>query len=361
MIRPPEEQKSDAPARRLTATIAVPLEPQLVTLIARSDGNLEVLYEPELLPPPRFPGDHRGAEDFCRSAAGEERWQAMLARAEILFGIPGDTPAGLVAAVRSNPGLGWVQAMAAGAGEQVRAAGLTSVELERVTVTTTAGIHAVPLAEFCLFGLLAFARGLPRLRADQQARRWGHYPVPEVTGRRLVIAGLGQIGVEVARLARAFGMEVIGVTRSGRSESRDVAAVHPTSELPALLESADALVISMPLTAETEGLIDGTTLARLKPGATLVNVGRGGVIDEEALVQALRDGRIAGAALDVFTHEPLPADSPLWELPNVIISPHTAALSVHENARIVERFVTNLELYRRGEPLLSRVDPQLLY
>lgn len=346
---------------RLTAAIAVPLEPELVERIAQSDETLEVLYQPSLLPPPRFPADHRGAEDFRRSPAGERRWQAMLARAEVLFGIPGDTPAGLAGAVRSNPGLRWVQAMAAGAGEQVREAGLTSEELERVTVTSAAGIHAVPLAEFCLFGLLAFARGLPRLQADQRARRWSHYATPELTGRGLVIAGLGQIGIEVARLARAFGMEVIGVTRSGRSDSRDVTAVHRTSELPALLESADALVIAMPLTDETQGLIDGATLAHLKPGATVVNVGRGGVIDEKALVQALRDGRIAGAALDVFTQEPLPADSPLWRLPNVIISPHTAALSAHENERIVERFLTNLERYRTGEPLLSRVDPQLLY
>jgi glyoxylate/hydroxypyruvate reductase A len=342
--------------------IAVPLEAELVERMTKSDRQLEVLFEPDLLPPPRFPSDHRGAEDFRRSPAEEQRWQAMLERAEILFGLPGDSPEGLAQAVRAYPGLRWVQATSAGAGEQVRAAALTAEELSRVTVTTAAGIHAVPLAEFCMLGLLAFARGLPALQADQQARRWGaHHPVPELAGRRLVIAGMGQIGAEVARLARAFGMEVIGVTRSGRSDCGDVAAVHPTSELPQLLEEADALVIAMPLTEETRGLIDAPTLARLKPGATLVNVGRGGVVDEDALVRALQDGRIAGAALDVFTREPLPEDSPLWELPSVILSPHTAALSVHENERIVERFLTNLQRYRRREPLLSRVDPQLLY
>jgi glyoxylate/hydroxypyruvate reductase len=346
---------------RLTAAIAVPLEPELVERIAQSDESLEVLYDPGLLPRPYSMDDRWDSEDFRRSPAEEERWQAMLARAEILFGIPDDTPAGLAAAVRSSPGLRWVQAMAAGAGQQVAAAGLTSEELERVTVTSAAGIHAVPLAEFCLFGLLAFARGLPRLQADQRTGRWHPCAAPELTGQRLVIAGLGGIGDEVARLARAFRMEVIGVNRSGRSESRDVDAVHPTTELPALLESADALVIALPLTAETRGLIDGATLARLKPGATLVNVGRGGVIDEPALVQALRDGRIAGAALDVFTEEPLPADSPLWELPNVIISPHAAAWSMHESERMVERFLANLERYLSGEPLLSRVDPRLFY
>jgi glyoxylate/hydroxypyruvate reductase A len=322
---------------------------------------VELLYEPELLPPPRFPSDHRGSAEFVRSPPEEERWQELLGRAEILFGIPGDSPEGLAAIVRSSRQLRWVQATAAGAGEQVRAAGLSEQELERVIVTSAAGVHAGPLAEFCLFGLLAFARGLPRLLADQRERRWGHYPVAELAGRRLVIAGMGQIGTEVARRATAFGMDVVGVNRSGRGGPDDQVDVCPIEALPALLDDADALVISMPLTVETRGLIDGAMLARLRRGAILVNVGRGGVVDEEALVAALRDGQLAGAALDVFATEPLPPPSPLWELPNVIISSHTAALSVRENERIVERFLTNLEHYRRGEPLLSRVHPQLLY
>lgn len=124
---------------------------------------------------------------------------------------------------------------------------------------------------------------------------------------------------------------------------------------------ADAIVISLPLTPQTTGLLDATAIARIKPGATLVNVGRGGVLDEPALIDALRSGRLAGAALDVFAIEPLAADSPLWELPNVLVSPHTAGLSVYENERLVSLFVENLRRYLRGEDLLNRVDPQLLY
>jgi phosphoglycerate dehydrogenase-like enzyme len=348
-------------AEPVTVAIAVPLESELVEKISSVDGRVEVSYEPDLLPPMRFPADHRGAEDFRRPPDAERRWWKMLSVAEVLFGIPGDTGDGLAQAVRRCPDLRWVQATSAGAGEQLAAAALSEEDRRRVTVTSAAGVHAGPLAEFALFGLLAFAKDLPRLLADQRARHWGHYPVAELSGRSLLVVGLGQIGEEVARLAEAFGMRVTGVNRSGVSASPHVHEIRRTSELRDCLPEADAIVISLPLTEETSGLIDADAIARIKPGATLVNVGRGGVIDETALIEALGKGRLAGAALDVFATEPLPADSPLWELPNVLLSPHTAGLSVRENERIVTLFVENLRRYRRGEELINRVDPDLLY
>jgi phosphoglycerate dehydrogenase-like enzyme len=339
----------------------VPLQADLVEVICGADSELEVLFEPELLPPPRYPNDHRGEQGFARDSDGEARWRAMLARAEVLFGIPGDSPQGLADAVHGLPRLRWVQATAAGAGEQVRAASLTPEELERVIVTSSSGVHAGPLAEFCLLGLLAFAKDLPRLCADKQARRWGHYPMSELGDRTLLVIGLGKVGAEVARLAAAMRMRVVGVNRSGESACPHVDAVYATSELGRLVPDADALVITLPLTRATRGLIDADMIAAIKPGATLVNVGRGGVVDEPALITALRERRLSGAALDVFATEPLPADSPLWELPNVLLSPHTAALSLRENERIVELFCENVRRYRSGAPLLSRVDPDQLY
>lgn len=342
-------------------TIAGPLEAELVGSIRAVDSRVEVEYDPDLLPPPRFLGDHRGVDGFRRSPEDERRWRAMLAVAEVLFGIPGESPRGLADAVRANPGLRWVQATAAGAGEQVGAAQLTDEELARVIVTSGAGIHATPLAEFALFGMLAFAKDLPRMLADQRARRWGHYPVAELSGRTLLIVGLGQIGAQVARLAAAFGMRVVGLNRTGSGDHPHVDELDRIDALGDRLPEADAIVISLPLTPQTTGLLDATAIARIKPGATLVNVGRGGVLDEPALIDALRSGRLAGAALDVFAIEPLAADSPLWELPNVLVSPHTAGLSVYENERLVSLFVENLRRYLRGEDLLNRVDPQLLY
>ena len=352
---------TDAAAECVIVAVATPLEEELVAAIRAVDARLDVLYEPDLLAPIRYPGDHHGVEGFSRDAGAERRWQDLLGRAEVLFGLPGDSPAALAVVVRSNPGLRWVQGTAAGTGEQVKAAGLSPAELERVAVTSASGVHVGPLAEFCLLGLLAFTKDLPRLRANQQAHHWDHYPVAELHGGTLVILGLGAIGTEVARLAKAFGMHTIGINRRGVSESEHVDEAHAADDLHDLLGRADAVVVTLPLTEETAGMLDARAIGHFKPDAILVNVGRGGVIDEPALIEALREHRLRGAALEVFATEPLPRDSPLWDLSNVLISPHTAALSVHENERIDELFCENLRRYLAGEQLLSRVDTKLFY
>jgi glyoxylate/hydroxypyruvate reductase len=349
------------PGDRVIVVIATPLEAELVALIEAVDDRLDVRYQPDLLPPLRFPGDHRGAGSFRRNPEQENRWCAMVAGAEVLFGLPGDSPKGLADAVRASAGLRWVQATAGGAGEQVRAAGLTGEELSRVLITHAGGVHAGPLAEFAVLGLLAFTKGLPRLLADQRAHRWGHYPMAELADATVLIVGLGTIGTEVARLAKAFGMRVIAVNRTGRTDSPYVDEARPARFLPDLLPVAHGVVITLPLTEETRGLIDAAAISRMRTGAVLVDVGRGGVVDEPALVRALEEGRLAGAALDVFATEPLAPDNALWDLPNVLVSPHTAALSLRENERIVALFMENLRRYLAGDELISRVHPTLLY
>lgn len=352
----------DAPGSRdVVVVIATPLDPALVARIGDVDERLDVRYQTDLLPPPRYPCDHRGSDSFRRSDEEEDRWQTMLAEAEVLFGVPGDSPQGLADVVEANSRLRWIQGTAAGAGELLRHAGLTEDERDRVTVTSAAGVHAGPLAEFAMFGLLAFTKGLPRLLADTKTQRWEHYPVGELAGRTLLVVGLGAIGREVARLAAAFGMRVIAVNRTGKADVAHVDEVHPTSSLADLMPRAQGVVVTLPLTEETSGLLDADVISRMRADAIVVNVGRGGVIDEQALIQSLQDGRLCGAALDVFATEPLPADSPLWRLPNVLVSPHTAALSVHENERIVDLFSENLRRYLRGDDLLNRVDPTLFY
>lgn len=348
-------------ARRVVVVIATPLEPELVAHIDAVDHRLEVVFEPDLLPPPRFPSDHRGIDTFRRTEDQQGRWQAMLGSAEVLFGLPGDSAQGLAEVIRANAGLRWVQATAGGAGQQMQAAGLTDEELTRVLITSASGVHAGPLAEFALFGLLAFTKGLPRLLADTQARRWEHYPMAELADRTLLVVGLGSIGTAVARLAKAFGMHVIAVNRTGRTDVADIDEVRTSRFLGDLLPAAHAVVLTLPLTEQTRGMIDAQAISRMRTDAILINIGRGGVVEEDTLVQALKHGQLAGAALDVFATEPLPPDSPLWRLPNVLISPHTAALSVHENERIVTLFTENLGRYLRGDDLINRVAPTLLY
>jgi glyoxylate/hydroxypyruvate reductase A len=339
--------------------IAGPLEERLVEEIAAERG-VELLWEPSLLPPARYPGDHAGDPGFSRDADGEARWGEMLAGAEVLFGIPGDSPAGLAAAVAAAPGLRWVQATSAGAGEQVLAAELPPEALERVTLTTASGVHRVPLAEFAIFGLLAFAKDLPRLLADQRERVWGpKRPTGELHGRTLFLLGLGEIGLEVARLARALGMRTVGFKRTPAAEPPPwTDELRTADQLAATIDQADALVVTLPGTPATRGMIDREVIARMRRECVFVNLGRGSVVDEDALVEALREHRIAGAALDVFATEPLPAASELWGLDNVLISPHTAALSLHENQRIVALFVDNLRSWLAGRPLRNvvRVD-----
>jgi phosphoglycerate dehydrogenase-like enzyme len=341
--------------------IATPVEAELVAHLHEVDERFDVRFEPDLLPPPRFPSDHRGALDFRRSPDEQKRFRRLVGSAEVLYGIPGDTPTGLAWAVRASPGLRFLQATSAGAGEQVRAANLTAAELDRVAITSASGVHAVPLAEWSLLGLLAFTKNLPRLRRDAAERHWDHYPVDELRGRTVLVVGVGEIGAEIARLASAFGMRVLGVKRDVDEPVAHVESLHPPAALDELVEEVDAVVITLPLTQETRGLISRRTIGRMRDGSIVVNVGRGGVIDEEALIEALVSGKLAGAALDVFAEEPLPETSPLWALDNVIISPHTSALSWHENERIVELFADNLRRYLAGTELRSRVRTSVYY
>jgi len=348
---------------RTQVLIASPLEAELAVRIQAADPRAEVLFEPDLLPPARYPGDHRGDPSFARDAEGEARWRALLDRAEVLFGVPEDSTEGLAEVVNGLPRLRWVHATSAGAGEQVRKAGLSPEALKRVVITTSSGVHAVPLAEFAILGLLAMAKELPRLIEDQRARAWPEVrrPVRELSGQTLFLLGLGEIGREVARLGKALGMRTVGFRRTEGPPPEWVDEVHGPQRLAELAGQADAMVVSLPMTEQTAGLVDRAIIERLPASCIFVNIGRGGVVDEPALIDALRDRRIAGAVLDVFATEPLPADSPLWTLPNVLVTPHAAALSARENERIAELFADNLRRYLDGRPLRNVVEPGVYY
>ena len=348
---------------RTQVMIASPLEAELVARVRRADPRIEVLWEPDLLPPARYPADHGGDPAFRRDRAGEARWRAMLDRAEVLFGVPGDSVDALAEVVTSASRIRWIHATSAGAGEWVRRANLAPEDLERVAITTSSGVHAVPLAEFAILGLLAIAKELPRLVTDQRAKVWPEVrqPLRELHGQTLFLLGLGAIGREVARLGKALGMRTVGFRRTQGPPPEWVDEVHGPERLPDLAGEADAVVGSLPLTEQTAGLVDRATIERLPPDCIFVNVGRGGVVDEPALIDALRERRIGGAVLDVFAEEPLPPDSPLWTLPNVLVTPHAAALSPRENERIVELFVANLRRFLDGDPLTNVIEPGVYY
>lgn len=340
--------------------IASPLEADFVRAIAAAAPESSVAFEPDLLPPVRYPSDHRGPPDWRRSDAAEERWRGLLATAEILYGVPGDTGAGLAAALADAPHVRWVAGTSAGAGELVRAARLPPEVLERVIFTSAAGVHGGMLAEFIFGGIIALRKDFRRLERIRAEREWAHFASGELAGSTIAIVGLGSIGRTVARIARAFDMDVIAVTRSGEP-SPDAVLAFPMSRLGDAFAAADAVVVTLPGTEHTRGLVSGAVLARLRPNAIFCNVGRGSVVDQAALTEALERGAIAGAVLDVFEPEPLPPDDPLWRLENVIFSPHTMALSIRENERIVALFCDNLQRFANGLPLRNRVDTTEFY
>jgi phosphoglycerate dehydrogenase-like enzyme len=250
-----------------------------------------------------------------------------------------------------------VQTSSAGAGPLVKRLGLQESDL---IVTTASGIHAQPLSEFVFAALLFHTKELGRLQADQRAHQWNRFAGPELAGQTMAIIGPGRIGREVARIARAFRMRAVALGRDSnpaRAEALGLDRLYGREDLHAMLGEADCLVVCAPLTPETEDLLGADELAALKPGVVFVNIGRGAIVDEDALLRGLRDGRIAFAALDVFREEPLPADSPFWDMPNVLINPHSASTVVTENAKLAELFIRNLGHYLAGE--LDEMSPLL--
>ena len=345
----------------LKVALATPLEPGLRHLITDVDPSVDLLVDDSLLPPQRFPGDHDGDPAFHRTPEQQAAFDRLLSQADIFYGIPDTKPAALTSAVRANPDLRWVHTMAAGGGAAVKDAQLTAEELRRVLFTTSAGVHGLTLAEFAMFGILAGAKDLACLQALQAARQWSdRWAMKQVHEETILVVGLGGIGREVARLAKALGATVLGTKRSPEPVDY-VDEVHPTTSLPELVARADAIVFTLPGTDATNGLYDAELVAATKPGAVIVNVGRGTVLDEPSLIEGLQSGRLGSAFLDVVAVEPLPPESPLWGLPQVVIAPHTAALSPHEDRRIAELFATNLRRLIDGKELLNIVDTEHFY
>jgi phosphoglycerate dehydrogenase-like enzyme len=226
-----------------------------------------------------------------------------------------------------------------------------------IVVTRTRGLHNLPVSEWVMLQLLAVTKRLPELVVAQHEGKWRPVEIPvTIQGRTMGIVGYGEIGQTLAVRARAFGLRVVG-TRRHPQPAAELDALYPPDELDRLLAESDYVVILTPLTPETRGLIGAAQLRQMKPEAWLINVARGEVVQEEALLQALRDGSIAGAALDVFAQEPLPPDSPLWKLPNVLITPHSGGVRHPSfSGAALDQFLDNLERYSRGEPLRNQVD-----
>jgi phosphoglycerate dehydrogenase-like enzyme len=338
-----------------TIVIGSYLEPELVARIQAAPAAGRVIYEPGLLPVPRYQCDHTGPARAL-SAAELDRWRSLTAEADVFFDFDWLDPAGMAG---NAPNLRLVQATSAGIGGFMQRTGL---DRSGLAVTTAGGIHAVPLAEFALAGALYFVKGVPDLRRRQQARNWERYTTRQLAGQRALVVGLGGIGRQVTATFAALGVEVWGLGRDrGRYDIDGLSRVIGRDGLDEALPGTDLLILCCPLTPQTEGLIGREQLALLPPHAVLVNISRGQVVDQAALIDQLAAGRLGGACLDVFTPEPLPADSPLWGMDNVLVSPHSASTVATENTLLTELFLDNLERLADGRPLRNRYEPERGY
>ncbi len=276
----------------------------------------------------------------------------------------------LMPTINLVPKLKWVQGHFAGVDHF-----LDNPLIRSVILTTASGVHAPHMAEYILMLILAFAHKLPRMiehqhNVDWPQDRWSLFVPKELNASTLGIVGYGSIGRETARLAKAFGLRVLALKRDkrivkelgwrlpnvGDPAVEYVDRLYSTDQLRSMLSECDFVAITVPLTPETHKLIGAAELRSMKRDAILINVARGGVIDEAALIEALQNNLIGGAGLDVFEQEPLALNSPLWKLPNVILSPHVSGFSAHNDERAMDLFAENLRRYLNGDPLLNVVD-----
>ena len=334
------------------------LADDLVERVRNADPRVEVLYEPELLGEPRYMNDQHGSQ-VERTPLQEERWLELLDQADIIFGYISRPYAPKLTELA--PKVKWIQSPSAGIASAVKRAGWDKTD---ILLTTASGMHATPLAEFCVMSMLMFVKDYFHMAEEKKLKHWQRTCTTELRTKTLAVIGLGNVGGEVARLSRGMGMRVLGTKRTTKGvdpESVNVDKLYPQENFHMMLSEADFVVIIVPLNDETRGMMGRQEIAAMKKGSVLINIARGAIVDEPALIEALQSGHLAGLAADVFSREPLPPESPLWDMPNVIISPHSASTADTENAKLTEIFLDNLERFLAGKPMRNLLNKELLY
>ena len=286
--------------------------------------------------------------------AKKEELDTLLKDTDVIFGfVP---PKNVISRA---PKLKWMQATSAGVDRHQG----TEIWRSKVILTGVSGIHATPISEFVLGQMLMLAKNTPLSFKMKQTREWQRYMVHTLRGKTVGIIGLGHIGREVARLAKAFGMKVIATRRSAKQagKARNVDLLVPPGQMKELLAKSDYVVLTLPLTPETRHIIGEAELKAMKPTSYIINIGRGSLIDQEALIRALDKKQIAGAGLDVVTPEPLPKESRLWDYDNVILSPHISGGMEDYMIHATELFCENLKRYLNGKKLLNVIDKKKGY
>ncbi|MFZ0995581.1 MAG: D-2-hydroxyacid dehydrogenase [Candidatus Dormiibacterota bacterium] len=334
-----------------------PLELDLVEQLRRAHPEYQFTYPEDLLLPPRYPAEHRYPDFAALPATEQQRWEELLESADVLFDFG---PAALRPRLADRPRLRWIQATSAGVGTLVERIGLA--RQPDPVITTASGVHAGPIAEFVILAMLWFRKLGPLLQQRQREHRWERLAVGELAGSTAAIVGRGRVGDAIVERCEALGMETVGFVRRPRPKGKEDASKYLTLDaLDDHLPRVDFVVLCLPDTPATSHLFGASRLAKMAPGAVLINVGRGGAVDEPALIEALQSGQLGGAALDVTAEEPLDPASPLWDMSQVLLTPHSISTVPSENRRIVEIFDENLTRFQQGLPLRNQLDKQAGY
>lgn len=339
---------------KLSVLIASYLEPEYVDQIRAEVPQVDVIYRPDLLGTPRYIADH--TTPVSRTPEQETEWKSLLAKADILFDFDHSHREDIC---ELAPNVKWIQATSAGIGQFVKRMGYA--DKTDWIFTTASGVHSRPLTEFCVMAMIMFSKNYLLMQQGKENKHWERYGNSELAGKTVGIVGLGRIGRDLAKVCNFFGMTVVGSRRDTSKTVEDVETLYTPDNLMPMMPRLDYLVLATPHTPETDGLITADHIRALKQGAVIINIARGVVIDQQAMTEALQDGHLLGAALDVFAIEPLPQNDPLWELPNVIVSPHSASTADSENGKITKLFITNLKHFLNDEPLVNVLDTDLLY
>ena len=316
------------------------------------DRNIEILILTNRI----FPMEDKSRELIENTATGAvitvvngvEATAEMFKKAEVIFGWPEEEQ------LKRSVNLRWLHLPSAGADSYAR---WELYPNSNILLTNSSGVYGVPIAEHVLAMILAYNHNLWKYAEQQKNIKWEEIRrTRDFYGSTIGIIGMGDIGMELAKRSKALGARVLGVKRTRSSMPEYVDRLYTIEEIDEVLQQADYVVLALPNTQKTNGIVSEQRLRKMKPDAFLVNIGRGALVDQEALIKALKENLIGGVGLDVTEPEPLPQDNPLWELPNVMITPHVSGISPSNDRIRIDLFVKNLERYLTGEPLVNMVD-----
>ncbi|MBI4177736.1 MAG: D-2-hydroxyacid dehydrogenase [Candidatus Aenigmarchaeota archaeon] len=288
----------------------------------------------------------------------ENRFTDALKSADVLLTFPADFPANF--SDKAAPKLGWIHTMSAGV-DRFMVPGLVN---SGIILTNSSGIHAIPIAEHVLGMILSFERNLHLSRDYQSKKEWHRFEfgqMSELRGKTAAVYGLGEIGLRISKILKAFEVKVIGIKREKTEKPELIDKLYSINDADSALPIADYVIICLPYTKETRHMFDANRLSKMKRGAVIINIGRGGIVDEDALIGQLTSGSLKGAGLDVFEQEPLPVSSPFYSMPNVIVTPHVSGATPHYIDRATKIFCENLRHYLNKEPMTNVVDKRRGY